>query len=171
MAERIHGFNERNARRIARAVRKSEGPERSLNAKPSPAPAFQPLEYAYRIMVEIISSEAADNPAQNRWKYTVTQVTKTAAGYDGFEKITEDDADEFGGIWQQDAYNYFEDMNDDTGVESVGVDVDGTDFPAGMSIQALPAGLICPADVLFVGGGDGTREIWLYAPNGIDGTC
>jgi hypothetical protein len=170
----VHGFDKRNTGRIVEAVRKSEAPPRRApgSSGPIPGAAIDPFPRAmsYRIWIQIDSSAEADSPAQNRWTYTVTQVRKTAAGYDGWTAV-EDAAD---GILSAEAFNMAEDMNTGDGVESMGVDVDGTDFPAGMSVMQLPAGLILPADVIFIGGdGDnaGDREIWINATNGIDGTC
>jgi hypothetical protein len=98
----------------------------------------------------------------NQWSYSVKRTSKTATGYSNWS----------GTGTAFTAYNSMEYINDGSGVEGNGVDIDGTDFPTGFSIQPIPAGspvLIHKLDIL--NGGEPDEEYWFCVPNGIDGTC
>jgi len=96
----------------------------------------------------------------NRWSYTFANVTKGGSvGY--------------GGTWTNGstagtAYNSIEQINNGAGIEGNGVDVDGTDFPSGFSIQPVPTNSIVR---IFETANGGTTEYWFSYENGIDGTC
>jgi hypothetical protein len=124
--------------------------------------------------VKITAATVADSPAKNRWRYTVTQVTKTSTGYDGWTLVTEEKFGIVGGT----AYNFIEQMNvaADTTSPTImgnGIDIDGTDFPAGFEVMPAPVNLIIPAWVVLIqeNATTQTRELWFAWENAVDGTC
>ena len=104
----------------------------------------------------------------NRWKYSWKEVVKTSTGHGG-------GAWTFGtrsGTTATDpARNFVEVMNSGTGVQGNGVDLSGADFPAGFSIQPVPAERILVRMMPVVVVGAGVIEYWFSYENGIDGTC
>ena len=110
-----------------------------------------------------IGANAADGT--NRWKYAWTEQTKSSAGYGGWGNLS---GGRSGTTGISPARNSIEDMNDGTGVQGNGVDIDGTAFPAGFSVQACPANNIVWMESVSVGT---AVEYWFSYENGIDGTC
>ncbi len=119
------------------------------------------------IWAEITASAVADSPAQNRWTYSWKEKCKATAGYDGWSDVS-------GGMTgTNNAYNIIEDMNTASDassptVQGNGVDIDGTDFPAGFAVKAAPDGVTVKLHMVSVGS---TVEYWFAYENAIDGTC
>lgn len=98
----------------------------------------------------------------NQWTYNFLEVVKSSAGYGGWTART--------GGRTGTARNMFEDMNDGVGIEGNGIDVDGTDFPAGFSIQPVPDGTVVMM-YRVLEAATGTQEFWFDYVNAVDGTC
>jgi hypothetical protein len=110
----------------------------------------------------IVSSEQdGDNW---RWTYTVEQVVKIAAGYDGWAKIAGSD--------NLTAYNLVEDMNGASGLMGNGIDTGN--LPDGFELQPAPGGVIVPLFSVVVpvqSQSDVGLEYWFSYENGTDGSC
>lgn len=125
------------------------------------------------IYAQITGATAADSPAQNRWEYAWKSVTRwtnsnptQSGGYGQFNVGTQREG-EFGTL-----YNLAEDMNDGAGVEGMGIDVDGDDFPAGFEVQPIPDDRIVRAyPEVYVSSGKKYTEFWADWNNAVDGTC
>lgn len=137
-------------------------------------PQVAPDDGGFR--AKITGNAEADSPAQNRWHYAWEEVYRSAAGYDGWSTLS---AGRSGTTTSDYALNFAEDMNTAADaasptVQCNGVDIDGTDFPDGFSVQPCPAGLLVRMYVVpFAVAGITYTEYWFEAPglNGIDGTC
>jgi hypothetical protein len=101
--------------------------------------------------------------ADGRWSYTMVEVTKATDGYGGWSTLS-------GGISTNFGFNFYEDMNDGSGTEGNGVDVDGQDFPANFSIQPVPVGTIVLAYRVYPQNGSDV-EWWFSYVNAVDGQC
>lgn len=98
----------------------------------------------------------------NRWTYSFVEVVKKTAGYGGWSTRT--------GGRTGTARNMFEDMNDGAGIEGNGINVDGTDFPAGFKMQPVPAGTVVMVYRVLEASA-GAQEFWFDFVNAVDGTC
>jgi len=116
------------------------------------------------ILARITGSQAADDPAQNRWKYSWQEIQKNAVGYGGWIN-----GERSGTL---DAFNSIEDMNDNIGEEGNGVNVDGIDFPPGFEIKPAAIGaIILLREAVFSVGETTYTEYWFAYENAVDGTC
>lgn len=107
-----------------------------------------------------ITASATDST--NRWTYSFVEVVKKTAGYGGWSTRT--------GGRTGTARNMFEDLNDGTGIEGNGINVDGTDFPAGFTMQPVPAGTVVMVYRVLEASA-GAQEFWFDFVNAVDGTC
>lgn len=115
---------------------------------------------------KITDNAEADAPAQNRWVYAWSEVYKSAAGYDGWTTLENGRS---GTTSTDPAYNFIEDMNDGSGTEGNGVDLDNLDTADyTFTIQACPTNNIVWMQEVTV---DGTVEYWFAYENGVDGGC
>ena len=164
-------FTMRAARRIAAAVRWVErqmasgsfgsgGPGRGGPAGHRRGPVGRGGFWA-----EILTSTAADTPAQNRWSYTFEERIKDTAGYGGWAAPRYP--------IEGTCYNFVEDMNTDTGdtPEGNGVDPDNLDAVGyTFSIQPAPAGVLVWLYPVPLADGS-ALEFWFAYENGVDGAC
>jgi len=67
------------------------------------------------------------------------------------------------------AFNLYECINSEEGVQGNGVDIDGDDFPESMAVMPVPIGSI--VRVFTVVAEDTTLEWWFAHCNAIDGLC
>ena len=107
-----------------------------------------------------ITASATDST--NRWTYSFVEVVKKTAGYGGWSTRT--------GGRTGTARNMFEDMNNGAGIEGNGINVDGTDFPAGFAVQPVPAGTIVMVYRVLEASA-GAQEFWFDFVNAVDGEC
>lgn len=170
-----YGFDSTGAGRVVDTVRRSEGGtvpvSASSNVDGASLPGWRP---PYLLWVKITAYTVNDSPAKNRWKYTVTQVNKSATGYDGWTAVT----DATLGIVGATAYNFIEQMNvaADTSSPTIlgnGINVDGSVADTSFTLQPAPVNLILPAWVVLVqeNATTQTRELWFNYENQFDGEC
>lgn len=98
----------------------------------------------------------------NRWSYTFEEVIKASKGYGQWATK--------GGGRTGTAFNRFEDMNDGTGVEGTGIDVDGSAFPDGFAIQPVPTNQIVMMRRVREASSPSV-EYWFEFINAVDGSC
>lgn len=146
-------FDQAGARRIVDAVRwvESVGPQRR-----TPQELWSPRTASGSFVWVRVSSSAS--LATNRWTYTCLEQTMTDTGW------------EDGSISYTPCYNGAEAYNDGTGLQGNDIDIDGADFPAGMSLQAIS---IKPVFQLYAGKmtGAGVQTWRFFVRNSVDGTC
>jgi hypothetical protein len=107
-----------------------------------------------------ITGHTEDGP--NRYRYNYTEAAKTATGYGGW---TDKPAGRTGVC-----FNLTEDINDGSGVEGNGIDLDGEDFPDGFTLRPCPDGT--PVLLTIVTLADASaKEAWFSWENPVDGTC
>ena len=164
------GFDQSGSGRVVDAVRRVE----SGFISPS-SPRGNGRDNPYLVWVKITAQTVADSPAKNRWTYTVTQVNKTAAGYDGWTLVTDSALGIVGGT----AYNFIEQMNVAADASSPtimgnGIDIDSATFLATtFAVMPAPINLIVPAWVVLIQVNETTqtRELWFAWENSVDGAC
>ena len=110
-----------------------------------------------------VSASEAIPATTNRWYYTCIEQELTETGW----------ADKSGGRTFTECLYAGEAYNDGSGVQGNGVDIDGEDFPAGMSLQPIqgsPVVHLWPCRLVV----DGSTVVsWRFygVVNAIDGTC
>lgn len=116
-------------------------------------------------LARIGANAEADDPPQNRWHYAWTEMEFTGLGYDGIEELS---SGRSGTTTDDYAINMAEAMNDSSGVQNDGTDIDGADYPAGFAPQPTPADLIVRMYAALTPDGIQHHFWW---PTGHDGTC
>jgi len=100
----------------------------------------------------------------NAWVYDFEEVRQRGIGYDVENPALQ--WTHYGCVGQ--ARNVIENMGATTGVQGNGVDISGSSWPTGFSIQPAPTGVIV---VMYrVGSGDSARY-WFQYENAVDGEC
>lgn len=115
----------------------------------------------------VTGSDPADDPAQNRWLYSLEEVYKSATGYGGWAALAGGRSVTGSRTAGTGAYHLAENGNTGSGTEMVGVNVD--DLPGTFAIQPVAVGQVVRVFNVPVQGG---IEFWFTAGgNGIDGEC
>lgn len=101
----------------------------------------------------------------NRWKYAWSEVVLDHTD-DSFDILS---GDRSGTTTTDYALNLVEAFNDGTGVQAPGVDIDGDDYPAGFSLQAIQGN---PVVIMYPWSDDDGYIRYLFSlANAHDGTC
>lgn len=102
--------------------------------------------------------------AGNTWKYTITEVEKTSAGYGGAKWITKS-----GGVSSSNGYNAFEVFNGATGLLGVNITVEIIeDVNCPYELLPLATNLVLPFwEHVFVEDSTEIIEYWCAHPNSI----
>ncbi len=119
---------------------------------------------------EITGNTAADGPAQNRWKYAWSEVSKSVAAYDGWAVLA---GGRSGSTGTDPARNTIEDMNTGANAHVEGCGVDPEHLDTGdytFEIMPCTTGNIVAMYQVPVGTGTAV-EYWFNYENGVDGTC
>lgn len=110
-----------------------------------------------------ITGSTAVPSTSNRWRYSWTEQERTT---DGFSDLS---GGRSGSTSSGYAINAVEVSNDGSGVEGHGVDVDGTDYPAGFEVQPVQGN---PVHRMWVDyNASGTPFYTFSSENADDGTC
>lgn len=132
---------------------------RSTGSNPNPIPDTVETGSFFAIIQAVIPTATS-----TRWTYTATRLKKHIQG----EGATTWEADpRYEASYE--AFNLYECINSEAGVQGNGVDISGADFPATMAVMPCPVGSI--VRVWTVAAEDATTEYWFAHANAIDGTC
>lgn len=107
-----------------------------------------------------ISASSADG-SNKRWVYTLVEVYKSTAGYNGWADVT-------GGITTTYGYNGIEDQNGATG--TYGVNIASTNLTGTFALKPLYTGCRVFAYPVAVYG-SANMEWWFDVSNQVDGQC
>jgi len=123
------------------------------------------------IRARITASTEVDTPSTNRWTYSWVEVEKAVVGY-GTAGVGSWSTKAGGRSGVNDAFNHCENLNDTTGTQGNGVNVDGAGFPANFALQPARVGVVVLLErILFSVSEVNYEEYWFSYESGIDGTC
>ena len=159
-------FAEAGTKRVVAAVRKIE--KMPIDLRQQPRRGGRGGGQRVGFWAKITGNTAADSPAQNRWKYAWSEVTKTSAGYGGWEVLS---GGRSGTTSTDPACNSIEDMNTAANGHTEGNGVDPANLDTSEYTFTMKP---CTSDNVVwmrevnIGGAD---EYWFSYSNGVDGSC